>query len=148
MNSKLPFFYFTYTFNSASALSGTHNESSCSSGPESPHRHPNQQSQQQQIESTGRGGVGGRAQYLSATCVIVTHYDGDSSSIVDEHFAKALNFSDKSNKGELQHNNKNTIWRSQVFFAFAAIDFLVSLLIWQLIVTREHHWFDNAHILR
>lgn len=76
-------------------MAGTHNESSCSSGPESPHQRHQSQQQQQQLE-VGRG----RAQYLSATCVVVTHYDGDSSNVVDEHFAKALNFSEKTNKGK------------------------------------------------
>ncbi|KAL1397571.1 hypothetical protein pipiens_002501 [Culex pipiens pipiens] len=40
----------------------------------------------------------GRAQYVSATCVVFTHYSGDSASVVDEHFSRALNFSDKNNK--------------------------------------------------
>jgi spore coat protein U-like protein len=87
-------------------LAGTHNESSCSSGPESPHRHQNQQ----QLDA-GNGGRG-RAQYLSATCVVVTHYDGDSSNVVDEHFAKALNFGEKTNKGkfaDLQRASDATI---------------------------------------
>lgn len=98
-------FYFIY-YSSGSALTGTHNESSCSSGPESPHqRHQSQQQQQQQqqLESSR-----GRAQYLSATCVVVTHYDGDSANVVDEHFAKALNFSEKTNKGKFYRQFKRS----------------------------------------
>lgn len=40
-----------------------------------------------------------RAQYVSANCVILTHYQGDAASVVDEHFSRAL---DKTNhtKGE------------------------------------------------
>jgi hypothetical protein len=96
---------FIIQFIIGSALAGTHNESSCSSGPESPHqRHQSQQQQQQQLE-VGRG----RAQYLSATCVVVTHYDGDSSNIVDEHFAKALNFSEKTNKGKFYRQTNQTV---------------------------------------
>ncbi|GBN72892.1 hypothetical protein AVEN_232850-1, partial [Araneus ventricosus] len=30
------------------------------------------------------------AQYLSANCVLFTYYSGDISSVVDEHFARAL----------------------------------------------------------
>lgn len=55
-------------------------------------------------ESSGglmAGGSGnGRAQYVSATCVVFTHYSGDAASVVDEHFSRALNFSDKNNKGK------------------------------------------------
>lgn len=41
-----------------------------------------------------------RAQYVSANCVVFTHYQGDASSVVDEHFSRAL---DKTThpKGEL-----------------------------------------------
>lgn len=31
-----------------------------------------------------------RAQYVSANCVILTHYQGDAASVVDEHFSRAL----------------------------------------------------------
>lgn len=41
-----------------------------------------------------------RAQYVSATCVVFTHYSGDTASVVDEHFSRALNFSNKESKGE------------------------------------------------
>lgn len=43
----------------------------------------------------------GRAQYLSASCVVFTNYSGDTASVVDEHFSRALNFSNKDNKGKL-----------------------------------------------
>ena len=77
-------------------LPGAHNDSSCSSGPESP-QHQHQQQQQQQQESSETSG--GRAQYVSATCVVVTHYSGDVANVVDEHFTRALNFNDKNSKG-------------------------------------------------
>lgn len=35
-------------------------------------------------------GANSRAQYMSANCVVVTHYQGDAASVVDEHFTKAL----------------------------------------------------------
>lgn len=31
-----------------------------------------------------------RAQYVSANCVVFTHYQGDASAVVDEHFSRAL----------------------------------------------------------
>ena len=41
-----------------------------------------------------------RAQYVSASCVVFTNYSGDTSSVVDEHFTRALNFSNKDSKGK------------------------------------------------
>uniref|UniRef100_A0A182Y9R3 Transcription cofactor vestigial-like protein 2 n=1 Tax=Anopheles stephensi TaxID=30069 RepID=A0A182Y9R3_ANOST len=102
-------------------ISGAHNDSSCSSGPDSPHNLNQQQTDASGLaaaaavsgggsgESSGGGGGGlmagggsgnGRAQYVSATCVVFTHYSGDAASVVDEHFSRALNFSDKNNKGK------------------------------------------------
>uniref|UniRef100_A0A182F5M6 Protein vestigial n=1 Tax=Anopheles albimanus TaxID=7167 RepID=A0A182F5M6_ANOAL len=121
-------------------ISGAHNDSSCSSGPDSPHN-LNLRTDAGGLaavaaaaaavsgggsgESSGGGGSGGgggggagasggagsssgmamaggsgtgRAQYLSATCVVFTNYSGDAASSVDEHFSRALNFSDKNNK--------------------------------------------------
>lgn len=64
-----------------------HNDSSCSSDPDSHHggEHSNDET---------------RAHYLSATCVVFTSYSGDVASVVDEHFTRALNFSEKDNKGK------------------------------------------------
>ncbi|CAH2106904.1 unnamed protein product [Euphydryas editha] len=43
-------------------------------------------------ESEGEcgGGARARAQYVSANCVVFTHYSGDVAAVVDEHFARAL----------------------------------------------------------
>ncbi|XP_029708857.1 protein vestigial [Aedes albopictus] len=95
-------------------IPGAHNDSSCSSGPESPNNlhHPDGSgggaaggasgatggSSSGETSGGGGGGGGGRAQYVSATCVVFTHYSGDAASVVDEHFSRALNFSDKNNK--------------------------------------------------
>lgn len=160
--------FFLLPFPSLGPISGTHNDSSCSSSPDSPHlgnqaagntlpnsHHSNAHHQQQQqnqsqhhhpqhqqhsnnnnsgnsnlllahphsVGSTNTGGsnqqdhgpggedsqasMGGagagasRAQYVSATCVVFTHYSGDTASVVDEHFSRALNFSNKdANKGK------------------------------------------------
>lgn len=42
-------------------------------------------------ESTGEHG---HAQYLSANCVVFTHYSGDAAAVVDEHFSRALAYAD------------------------------------------------------
>lgn len=81
-------FYLLANFGIAANLPGNHHHndsSSCSSGPESPN---------------GQGDNSGRTQYVSATCVVVTHYSGDVANVVDEHFTRALNFNDKSGKGK------------------------------------------------
>lgn len=78
----------------AGTNSGAHNESSCSSGPDSPHT--------KELEHLDGTTTPARAQYLSATCVVFTHYTGDTASVVDEHFSRALNFSNKDSKGECQ----------------------------------------------
>ncbi|CAG9560816.1 unnamed protein product [Danaus chrysippus] len=39
---------------------------------------------------SGGGGVRGRAQYVSANCVVFTHYSGDVAAVVDDHFTRAL----------------------------------------------------------
>ncbi|XP_059613063.1 protein vestigial [Phlebotomus argentipes] len=70
-------------------LPGAHNDSSCSSGPESPHV---------AAADPTSDGQPARAQYVSATCVVFTHYSGDAATVVDEHFSRALNFSNKESK--------------------------------------------------
>ncbi|XP_046664703.1 protein vestigial isoform X1 [Homalodisca vitripennis] len=43
---------------------------------------------------------GSRAQYVSANCVVFTHYTGDVASVVDQHFSRALSYSqDKASPG-------------------------------------------------
>ncbi|XP_055707421.1 protein vestigial isoform X2 [Phlebotomus papatasi] len=69
--------------------SSAHNDSSCSSGPESPHA---------AAADPTSDGQPARAQYVSATCVVFTHYSGDAATVVDEHFSRALNFSNKESK--------------------------------------------------
>ncbi|KAG4077058.1 hypothetical protein HA402_016045 [Bradysia odoriphaga] len=70
--------------------SGAHNDSSCSSGPDSP-----SMSKDHHMDGSS---TPTRAQYVSATCVVFTHYSGDTASVVDEHFSRALNFSNKESK--------------------------------------------------
>lgn len=41
-------------------------------------------------ECAGAGAARARAQYVSANCVVFTHYSGDVAAVVDEHFARAL----------------------------------------------------------
>ncbi|XP_032511321.1 protein vestigial [Danaus plexippus] len=44
------------------------------------------------------GGPRGRAQYVSANCVVFTHYSGDVAAVVDDHFTRALSL-DKQKDG-------------------------------------------------
>ncbi|XP_037827879.1 protein vestigial isoform X1 [Lucilia sericata] len=80
-----------------------HNESSCSSGPDSPRHHSmhqggGAQAKELPLDTTSINAGQGRAQYLSATCVVFTNYSGDTASVVDEHFSRALNFNNKESK--------------------------------------------------
>lgn len=43
---------------------------------------------------------GSRAQYVSANCVVFTHYQGDAASVVDEHFSRALDKTTTHTKGK------------------------------------------------
>jgi hypothetical protein len=45
-------------------------------------------------EAGGSAGPGSRAQYVSANCVVFTHYSGDVASVVDEHFSRALSYTE------------------------------------------------------
>ncbi|KAK6641820.1 hypothetical protein RUM44_013537 [Polyplax serrata] len=54
------------------------------------------------IEDPGtddEGSSSSRAQYVSANCVVFTHYTGDVAAVVDEHFSRALSYSEKSSSG-------------------------------------------------
>lgn len=83
-----------FVFAFSGTNSGVHNDSSCSSGPDSPHT-----SKDLHLDGSG---TPTRAQYLSASCVVFTHYSGDTATVVDEHFSRALNFSNKDSKGKLK----------------------------------------------
>lgn len=53
---------------------------------------------------------GSRAQYVSANCVVFTHYTGDVASVVDQHFTRALSYaSDKGSPGSDKGNPLSTI---------------------------------------
>lgn len=59
-------------------------------------------------ESEGEcGGLRARAQYVSANCVVFTHYSGDVAAVVDEHFTRALSL-DKP-KGEYHHRTPTQV---------------------------------------
>ncbi|KAL0266473.1 UNVERIFIED_CONTAM: hypothetical protein PYX00_008994 [Menopon gallinae] len=49
--------------------------------------------------SDEEGSGSSRAQYVSANCVVFTHYTGDVAAVVDEHFSRALSYSEKSSSG-------------------------------------------------
>lgn len=77
------FYFYSSQIKKKSAIAGNDNNS-CSSSP----------------EDTNEGESNGRTQYVSATCIVVTHYSGDVTAVVDEHFTRALSFSDKNSKGK------------------------------------------------
>ncbi|XP_077289158.1 transcription factor vestigial isoform X2 [Arctopsyche grandis] len=67
----------------------------------------------------GGGGGGSRAQYVSANCVVFTHYSGDVAAVVDEHFTRALGC-DKSGSASTKdaspmssRNFPASFWNSQ-----------------------------------
>lgn len=93
--------------------SGVHNDSSCSSGPDSPHT-----SKDLHLDGSG---TPTRAQYLSASCVVFTHYSGDTATVVDEHFSRALNFSNKDSKGKSNASNILKYTRCSFSFKFHTI---------------------------
>lgn len=114
----------------AATQPGNHNDSSsCSSGPESPNVQDHS----------------GRTQYVSATCVVVTHYSGDVASVVDEHFTRALNFNDKNSKGtfnvysllltciEMLRNVVETLITN--FWAQRFVPIELSAFLWRSLVT-------------
>ncbi|XP_066991778.1 protein vestigial isoform X2 [Anabrus simplex] len=43
-------------------------------------------------DGPGTGSTSSRAQYVSANCVVFTHYSGDVAAVVDEHFSRALSY--------------------------------------------------------
>lgn len=66
-------------------------------------------------ESEGECGGGGaacaggraRAQYVSANCVVFTHYSGDVAAVVDDHFARAL--AQDKHKGMLAASSQHSM---------------------------------------
>lgn len=47
------------------------------------------------------------AEYLSSRCVVFTYYQGDISSVVDEHFSRALSTYMEA-EGKKRHNDPST----------------------------------------
>jgi len=57
-----------------------------------------------------------RAQYVSANCVVFTHYQGDAASVVDEHFNRALDKTATHTKESSPMSARNfppSFWNSQ-----------------------------------
>lgn len=67
---------------------------------------------------------GSRATYMSANCVVFTHYTGDVASVVDQHFSRALSYAqDKASPG----SDKGKITESQVSSKLAVDEFVLLL---------------------
>ncbi|GLV48581.1 vestigial [Carabus blaptoides fortunei] len=64
-----------------------------------------------------------RAQYVSANCVVFTHYQGDASSVVDEHFSRALDKTTQSKDTSpmSQRNFPASFWNSHYQPAINAV---------------------------
>ncbi|XP_039293899.1 protein vestigial [Nilaparvata lugens] len=52
--------------------------------------------------------VSSRAQYVSANCVVFTHYTGDVASVVDEHFTRALSYKTPSSPNSAKESSPMT----------------------------------------
>ncbi|XP_030757506.1 protein vestigial isoform X2 [Sitophilus oryzae] len=64
-----------------------------------------------------------RAQYVSANCVVFTHYQGDAASVVDEHFNRALDKSATHTKESSPMTARNfpaSFWNSQHYAGASA----------------------------
>ncbi|XP_023710712.1 protein vestigial isoform X2 [Cryptotermes secundus] len=59
-------------------------------------------------ETGGTTGPGSRAQYVSANCVVFTHYSGDVASVVDEHFSRALSYAENKSNSSTSTQVKET----------------------------------------
>lgn len=76
--------------------------SSSSAGP-SPSPYPSAG----QVEEATKDKEVGEAEYLSSRCVLFTYYQGDISSVVDEHFSRALS-SYMEAEGKKRHSDSST----------------------------------------
>lgn len=74
--------------------------------------------------SDDEGSSSSRAQYVSANCVVFTHYTGDVAAVVDEHFSRALSYSEKSSSG-----SKGNPIIYLLYFSFAYNQKLLKLII-------------------
>ncbi|XP_063220549.1 protein vestigial [Bacillus rossius redtenbacheri] len=59
-------------------------------------------------DDDGGSSAGSRAQYVSANCVVFTHYSGDVAAVVDEHFNRALSYSESKGSGEPNTHGKES----------------------------------------
>ncbi|XP_060517452.1 protein vestigial [Cylas formicarius] len=72
--------------------------------------------QQADDDDSQDGGGGSRAQYVSANCVVFTHYQGDTAAVVDEHFNRALDKTSTHSKESSPMSARNfppSFWNSQ-----------------------------------
>ncbi|CAH0556501.1 unnamed protein product [Brassicogethes aeneus] len=67
-------------------------------------------------DDDSQDGSSSRAQYVSANCVVFTHYQGDAASVVDEHFSRALDKTTGHTKESSPMSTRNfppSFWNSQ-----------------------------------
>lgn len=68
-------------------------------------------------DEESQDGNSSRAQYVSANCVVFTHYQGDTAAVVDEHFSRALDKTSHSKESSPMsaRNFPPSFWNSQHF---------------------------------
>lgn len=76
---------------------------SSSSGGPSPSPYPSSE----QVEEATKDKEVGEAEYLSSRCILFTYYQGDISSVVDEHFSRALSTYMEA-EGKKRHSDPST----------------------------------------
>lgn len=76
---------------------------SSSSGGPSPSPYPSAG----QVEEAAKDKEVGEAEYLSSRCILFTYYQGDISSVVDEHFSRALSTYMEA-EGKKRHSDPST----------------------------------------
>lgn len=62
-----------------------------------------------------------RAQYVSANCVVFTHYSGDAAAVVDQHFSRALD------KNSPSHGKGKFVLEFNIYSKFALLVRFVKL---------------------
>ncbi|XP_017773185.1 PREDICTED: protein vestigial [Nicrophorus vespilloides] len=107
---------------SGSGVYATHSTggSTVGSTPSSPLRpHKEEDGQDDSSEEGAAATPGGsRAQYVSANCVVFTHYQGDAATVVDEHFSRALDKTNAHNKETSPMSARNfppSFWNSSQY---------------------------------
>jgi hypothetical protein len=83
-------------------------------------------------------GPGSRAQYVSANCVVFTHYSGDVATVVDEHFTRALSYTDNKSSSSAASQAKGKLLCHVTAQLHTSVVQLGAVALWTLYQLR---WF-------